>query len=514
MPRRLAIPVLVFTLLGCAAIARVSETSNGAPATSSSYEPGLSTDGRWIVFSSTASNLAGADENTAHDVFVRDQQTKDVELISRTDNGHSANSASDRPSISDDGTRITFRSLASNLVPGDTNGVADIFVGDRATSTVSRISISSTGIEGSDTSDTPRISGDGRFVTFASAANNLVANDTNNRWDVFVRDLTLGTTTLVSRRAAGGFANGDSGFPSISRDGRYVAYRSTASNMVANDTNGVADIFVRDRTAGTTVRVSVTNGGAQAGGASGAPSVSANGRLVAFESVATNLTAGDTNSTTDVFLRDLTAGTTERVSITTGGAQGGGASGQPAVSADGRYVAFESRAPDLVAADTNNTLDVFVRDRVLTTTSRVSTSLWGFQGQGPSGGTPALSGDGRSVAFQSGAPNLTDGDTNLADDILTRSVTAPKITGLTPTSIARGTSATITVRGTGFLPGTIVWVPATGITVDRLTVVSETELTVRVTADFAAPPGATTFWVVLAGIAGGSADLCSCLIVT
>lgn len=519
--KRSTYAVLVLTLVaaGCATISRSSETSSGAAASSSSYQPALSGDGRFIAFTSTASNLAGADENATHDVLVRDQQTKAVELISVTpSNGHSGNSASDRPSISADGRYVAFRSLASNLVPGETNGAADVFVRDRQSSATTRVSIASDGTEANDTSDTPVISADGRYVVFASAASNLAAGDTNNTWDIFARDLQTNTTTIVSVPAAGGLANGQSAFPAVSSDGRYVAFRSLASNLVVGDTNNVADVFVRDRVGVTTTRVSLTSGGVQASGASGAPAINGDGRYVAFDSLASNLVSGDTNGTSDVFVRDRTGATTARVSVTTGGAQGSGPSNAPAISPDGRYVAFESRAANLTAGDTNGTFDVLVRDRTANATSRVSTTIIQAQGNGPSGGTPAVSGDGRYVAFQSGATNLLDGDANAEDDVFTRFVTVPKIASVTPSSVARGTAATLTVTGSGFLPGATVLVPVGGVTVGAVTVQNENQLKVTISVAGNAATGAVPLWVVLLGsglgAANGAADICACVSIT
>jgi Tol biopolymer transport system component len=202
----------------------------------------------------------------------------------------------------------------------------------------------------------PAVSGDGRYVAIRSAASNLVDGDTNGVDDIFVSDLAAFSTSRVSLTSAGGQVGGASYEPAISADGRYVAFRSAASGIVAGDSNGVADVFVRDRTAGTTERVSVDGAGGQANGASYVPSVSADGRYVAFQSAASNLVGGDTNGADDVFVRDRTAGTTIRVSVGAGGVQANGASGSPAMSANGGFVAFDSSASNLVGSDTNSRL--------------------------------------------------------------------------------------------------------------------------------------------------------------
>ena len=217
--------------------------------------------------------------------------------------------------------------------------------------TVARVSVSSAGAEANRQSYWPAVSSTGRYVTFASDSWTLVAGDTNNTADVFLRDRLSGTTTRVSRSASGAQSNGLSDSSDVSADGRYVAFRSDATNLVAGDTNANGDIFVRDRTAGTTTRVSVGSAGVQGNSGSGQPSISADGRYVAFESDATNLVANDTNGVRDVFVRDRVAGTTSRMSLTYA-AQGDASSISPAISADGRYVAFTSNATNLVSQAT------------------------------------------------------------------------------------------------------------------------------------------------------------------
>src|SRR5437762_758323 len=220
--------------------------------------------------------------------------------------------------------------------------------------TTVRVSVASDGTEGNDVSLGSALSADGRFVAFDSAATDLVAGDTNGVSDVFVHDRQTGTTERVSVASGGAQGNGSSGLigfafpPALSADGRFVAFVSAATDLVAGDTNGVSDVFVHDRQTGTTERVSVASGGAQGNGNSGGffavPALSAAGRFVAFQSAATNLVAGDTNGTTDVFVHDRQTCTTERMSVASGGAQGNGVSAGPALSADGRVVAFRIHA--------------------------------------------------------------------------------------------------------------------------------------------------------------------------
>ncbi|MDH4063431.1 MAG: hypothetical protein OEW19_03460, partial [Acidobacteriota bacterium] len=288
--------------------------------------------------------------------------------------------------ISADGRWVAFRSLASNLVAGDTNGHADVFVHDRGTGETRRVSVGSGSAEGDGDSEEPTISADGRWVAFSSWASNLVVGDTNLRRDVFVHDQQTGTTTRVSVGTGGAQGNGDGQFPSISADGRWVAFESRASNLVPGDTNLSWDVLVHDRETGTTTRVSVGSGGAEGNGDSSYASISGDGRWVAFRSYASNLVPRDTNrginpiSGADVFLHDRESGTTTRVSVASDGTQANGSSTDSAVSADGRRVAFFSVANNLVANDTNSRTDVFVHDRQTGTTRRVSVGPGGAQG--------------------------------------------------------------------------------------------------------------------------------------
>jgi Tol biopolymer transport system component len=238
-----------------------------------------------------------------------------------------------------------------------------------AAASTTRVSVSSDGGQGEDGhSLRPSISADGRYVAFASGASNLASGDTNGYDDIFVHDRQTGQTTRVSVASDGSQENGSSWSPSISADGRYVAFASEASNLVSGDTDGYDDVFVHDRQMGQTTRVSVASDGTQGNhdsGHWGGSSISAGGRYVAFESWASNLVDSDTNSYDDVFVHDRQTGHTARVSVTSDGTQGNGESrGYPSISADGRYVAFESGASNLVSGDTNDYSDVFVHERV------------------------------------------------------------------------------------------------------------------------------------------------------
>ncbi|MEG3991140.1 calcium-binding protein, partial [Microcoleus sp. S28C3] len=339
-------------------ITRVSVDSAGNQGNQGLYSftsPSISPDGRFVAFHSSASNLVPGDTNNNSDIFVRDTLTNTTTRVSVDSAGNQANAGSFDPSTSTDGRFVAFVSDASNLVPGDTNDANDIFVRDTLTNTTTRVSVDSAGNqtdkEGYNYSSSPSISADGRFVAFRSYASNLVPGDTNDKSDIFVRDTLTNTTTRVSVDSAGNQANNafvsvgrlslsGSSSPSISADGRFVAFDSYATNLVPEDTNNADDIFVRDILTNTTIRVSVDSAGNQGNSTSFEPSISANGRFVAFRSDATNLVPGDTNNIDDIFVRDILTNTIIRVSVDSAGNQGNSTSFEPSISANGRFVAF------------------------------------------------------------------------------------------------------------------------------------------------------------------------------
>lgn len=263
------------------------------------------------------------------------------------------------PTASGNGRFVAFRSEASNLVADDTNEVTDVFVRDNVAGTTVRISVDSAGQEANAASDLPAISDDGRFVTFRSTASNLVEGDTNGRADVFLRDTQLGLTTRVSVDSTGNQGLTDSNGAAISTDGQYVAFMSAAPNLVAADTNDTNDVFVHDRTTGLTTRASVDSTGVQGNDGSVWPNISGTGRYVTFVSYATNLVADDTNGLGDVFVHDTSSGKTTRVNVDAAHNQANGITGWPVISRDGVYVVFYSHATNLVPADSNGAGDFF-----------------------------------------------------------------------------------------------------------------------------------------------------------
>jgi len=399
---------------------RVSVATGGVQANGLSFGCAVSGDGRWVAFTSYASNLVGLDANgTVGDVFVRDLLTGTTELASVSTGGVQGNAASGLPSISADGRFVAFASDAGNLVSGDSNPYSDVFVRDRVAGTTELVSLDSSGVHGNCYSNAPAISADGRFIAFESCASNLVAGDTNGNWDIFVHDRLAGTTERVSVSSAGAEANDHCSRASISADGRFVAFESQAFTLVPGDGNMASDVFLRDRLSGSTVLVSVATAGTQGNQHSFRGALSADGKFVAFGSYATNLVAGGTSGAGDVYVRDLQLGTTELVSIDPSGAPGNGNSGTPSISPDGQLIAFESGASNLVGGDTNGKLDILLRDLHSGTTERISLSSAGGQGDADSY-HPALCASGRWIAFESDATNLVVSDSNGSSDIFAR----------------------------------------------------------------------------------------------
>jgi len=416
---------------------RVSLDGAGGDPDGSSFAPAVSADGRYGAFASEASDLVDDDENSTTDVFVVDRVAGTTERVSVATGGGEAAGPSDAPAISADGRYVAFRSGASDLVAGDGNSSADVFVRDRHLDTTERVSLDTGDADPDGPSSDPSISADGRYVAFASDASDLVAGDTNASTDLFVHNRQTASTERVSLDPGGGDPDGASSGAAISADGRHVAFHSAAGDLVEDDTNSVVDVFVHDRESNATERVSVDTAGADPDDASFDPAISATGRYVAFSSSASDLVEDDTNSSDDVFIRDRTADATVRASIDTGGGDSDGESSGASISASGRYVAFQSAASDLVAGDGNSFADVFVHDREAGTTNRVSLDPQHENPDGASSGA-AISGDGRYVAFQSAASNLVAADGNSLADVFLHDFLGPPELLLAPPSHAFG----------------------------------------------------------------------------
>ena len=438
LPPRSVVPwTLVGAMLAPSASAQVTQrvnvSSRGAEAhRPNSYEwlgvPGKSTpDGRTIVFATGAANLVPGDTNETYDIFVRDRQSGTTERVSVGQGGVQADDDCTGFSITPDGRYAAFTSFADNLVPNDTNGALDVFVRDRSLGTTERVSVASGGLQGNYESQGAEISADGRYVAFGSYATNLVPGDTNGYFDFFVHDRRTGITERVSVDSNGGQADVhfiDQFDFAMSSDGRFVAFVSDAVNLVPGDSNESPDVFVRDRLLGTTERVSVASNGAQQeydwGWEYQGCSISADGRFVGFISPVENLVPRDTNEAVDAFVHDRLTGRTERVSVSSGGAQSNAGCWTPYLSADGRFVSFASWATNLVTSDTNDAADVFLRDRLAGTTECVSVTSAGAQSNGDSSYPGSITPDGRFVVFTSVANNLVPHDTNGAWDAFVR----------------------------------------------------------------------------------------------
>ncbi|QUQ63397.1 TolB family protein [Kutzneria sp. CA-103260] len=350
-----------------AATTLVSVAADGTTPAGGSGEPSISADGRFVVFSSYASNLVPGDTNRRSDIFLHDMRTGATSRLTTGSVGDQANSDSYTPVISADGLFVAYYSAASNLVADDTNGTHDIFEYSRQWNTTTRVSVDSNGTQANGLSWQPAISADGRYVSFASDADNLVPGDTNHAGDVFVHDFLTSRTDRVSVNADGQQGDSVSRFARISADGRYVVYNSYASNLVPGDTNDESDIFLFDRQASTTTRIDLDPAGRQLSHGTSPnvyPTISADGRYIAYESGADNLVPNDVNYAWDVFLWDRATVTTALVSVATDGTHGDGGSGEPSISADGQHLAFESVAKNFAPGmpDFGYSYNVFVRD--------------------------------------------------------------------------------------------------------------------------------------------------------
>jgi hypothetical protein len=345
--------------------------------------------------------------------------------LNRT-NDHSGNFASQDPVISADGRYVAFTSAASNLVANDTNSTDDVFLRDLLTGTTMLVSVNKTGTaSGNHASARARISADGRYVAFDSNATDLVGNDTGGQPShIYLRDMQTGTTRFVDVNSAGtAQSNGYSFITALSANGRMVAFASTASNLVAAATTGTYELYVHDMQTGATVLVSINSAGTASGnGSSSGGSFSADGRYIVFQSQASDLVTSDSNNNLDVFMRDLQAGTTTLVSINSTGTNSGNLFSQlPVISANGRYVVFESNASDLISNDTNgNTKDIYRRDLQTMTTTLVSFNSANTGNSNSFSFQPDISDDGRYISFISFASDLVTNDANGQDDVFLR----------------------------------------------------------------------------------------------
>lgn len=404
----------------------------------------ISADGRYVVFYSEASNLALPDTSAGGDIFVRDLQTGTTKLVSINAGGtDSGNGISSFGLISADGRYVAFTSRASNIVNRDTNTSTDVFLRDLQTSTTRLVSINAAGTDsgrngGSELLD---ISPDGRFITFTSHASDLTPHAVGNvaANNIYVRDAVNNTTALVTVNAAGtASGNGTSFGGSVSSDGRYVVFTSASNDLVPNDSGSGNDVFLRDLQAGTTTRLSTNSAGTAGGnGDSGGGLIDRGGHFVVFLTRATNLsTLPDANHITDIFIYDVVSGARRLITVNASGTAAGSGLDfgdveraiQFSISDDARFVAFESQSGDLVTNDTNGSGDDIFRYEVATQAkSLVSVNLAGTSGTLGGSSRPALSADGRFVAFESLANDLVsvaDETNGFTTDVFVRDVVA------------------------------------------------------------------------------------------
>lgn len=504
-------------------------------------------------------------------------------LVDQSVNGGYSNGNAGWPSLSADGRYVAFHSSASNLVENDTNFHADIFVRDLLKGTTIRASVDSNGNEANRYSELASISGDGRYVAFMSRATNLVPGTTNQFHDIFVHEIATGQTTLVSVDSQGNESNHDSAWPSINHDGRYVAFESKATNLVDEDSNGSSDVFVHDRKTGITIRASVSSTGVQGDRDSRGPKISANGSVVAFESVAGTLDPEKEESadsiTRDVFTHVIATGTTAMVSLDNEGKRGGRwgrSSGDATISADGRYVAFRSSSffdEDPFA----NPNAIYLRDTVANKTIQLTKSINGEPVRGSSF-SRNMSYDGRFVAFESGADNLIENDNNLYTDcfvadaitgsirmvsagaqgdpnigwsdscaiagygryaafsarscflvsdeacsglssVFIRAIPQPTINSIEPDILPIGETTSITISGADFVPGTNIRFETlplplllSDISISNLVRINENTMTIDLFVAPGASPGARSVMAIVPGDGpgpnSGSSDLC------
>ena len=418
---------------------RISLDSAGQQVLQGAFEPSISRDGQRIAFQTSAA-LLPTDTNGHTDIYVYDRSVDQLILASTSTAGSLGNGTSFDAALSGDGRWVAFATHATNFVGFDLNGESDVMLKDLLTGALTRVSSSPGSLfAGSGESRKPTVSYDGRYVAFHTTSNQYSPQDTNATLDVYVRDFQNDSFQLVSRGLAGAASNSSASSASISDDGRFIAFQSTATNLVAGDTNGECDVFVRDMWGGLgTMLVSRVPLGALGNNESWEPSISANGRYVVFTTRATNFVFGDTNGSPDVYLVDRSLNVIRHVSSAVGGGFGGfGGSFEPSVSGDGRFVAFTSSTPNLASVG-STFQSSYVRDMTRGETYYVSSASGPAVGGDGTSLRPCLNADGSLVAFHSSAANLVPGDTNDRTDVFVRTLYADPLTYCTSSLTSGG----------------------------------------------------------------------------
>lgn len=509
-----AVAVVIATS-GCAWIARVGVSTAGVqPSGGSTTGTDVSADGRFVVFTSDATNLVPGDLNNAADVFLRDNKTGVTERVSIADNEAEGGLGGYQGLVSADGRYVGFTSDSTNLVTGDTNASTDVFVRDRQLATTTRVSLRNGGGQSDGSSFLTAMTPDAKVFVFDSDAELLIGvNDQNFSTDVYVRDRSTATakTQRISVATDGTEGDLDSYGGSISNDGRFVAFMSNASNFDPNDSGVFTDVFVHDRNALAPVTTRVTGMGLdEADADSQSAAISGDGKVVAFDTDAANLIdPPDGNLTTDVYAKTLATGVYERISVSRDGGDSNNYSFLTGISDDSRFVLFQSGATNLVPGTLNASSNSFVRDR--TTGAAYLGATTQRQGEpsdpnpGLAGSSPnAISGDGRYVLFTSTASDvLSSGDANgTVADVYLRSNPVPYIFVASPSTLSRGATVTVTLTGSGLHAGSLV-VMGGGITTNSVTFVDQSRIDVNVTVAPDAELGPRTPYVFDPGTGAG-----------
>ena len=502
---------LVVALSGCAFTRQASLPTNSS-GVGTDDRPAVSTDGRYVAYvAASDASAPGVSGGVYRYDAVNDTRT----LVSVAMGGGIPDDTSQEPAISGDGRYVAFASDASNLVPNDQNDVTDVFLRDMVTNTTTRISVAPGTGEVSDPSYTPSISTDGRYVAFISESDDFSSSDSNGASDAFVLDRTTGKFALAS---VGGGMQTDFGISEavLSGNGLFLAF-TTDTDLVASDQNADDDVYLRNLTTKTTARISKAKNGDVEGGGATSPSLSADGRYVAYVGGSDLDGAADPYPGVDVFVRDTTTNVVSRVSLTATGGFLDGSSFDPMLSNDGHRVIFSSTG-NATGTDTNGAMpDVFVRDLVTARNYLVSTEMLGTQEQVGSW-RPMISGDGRYALFVTSG-SFGAGDTNSTTDVYERAIDVPTISSISPTSAARGATVTVTLNGTTFVNGATVIPLNDAFVTTASTFVNEKKITVTLKISPTAPTGPQTLYVrnpgTGVGVNSGAVNQCTdCLSIT
>ncbi|MCK6481802.1 MAG: hypothetical protein HUU06_10245 [Planctomycetaceae bacterium] len=402
----------------------VSAAEGGGVADRDSFDGAVAPSGKFVVFTSGARDLGdgATGEESRNNVWFRDMKTGVNTLLSANGAGTEGNAGSLYPSISSNGQVVLFESYASDLADGAEGGFCNVYLLDRKSGDLVRLSSTPAGAGGDWDSFVygSSLSANGRFAVFYSAALDMVEDAGVGYFQIYLYDRTKGTLTMISRSPEGAPALGDCFDPSISSNGKYVVYYSYATNLGAGASGAVSNIYLHDVKKGTTTLITRSTTGGEPNDDSLDPVVSASGKIVAFDSYATNLVSGDTNGQSDVFLVDLKKGTKTRVSLGPAGVQGNGPSYSASLSSSGKVLLFTSDASNLEGGDGdgNSSSDVFLRDPKTGLPRRLSLSAAGAEGDGDSYVVAtSLASSGKWALVVSGASNFATGDDNLDDDV-------------------------------------------------------------------------------------------------